>query len=121
VLLKEVAPRVARVALVFNPSTASIGGSYFSGSIKAAAASFAVEAVSAPVHHESELNSVFATQAREPNGGVIVLPDIFTTLHRAELVSLAARHRIPTVYPSLAVLVLVDHNRDSNFQSELRQ
>jgi putative ABC transport system substrate-binding protein len=47
----------------------------------------------------SELESVIAAQAQEPNGGLIVMPDTFTTGHRLEITSLAARHRIPVVYP----------------------
>jgi putative tryptophan/tyrosine transport system substrate-binding protein len=47
----------------------------------------------------SELESVVAAHAREPNGGLIVMPDGFLNVHRAEIVSLAARHRLPTIYP----------------------
>ena len=97
-LLKEIAPRVARVALLFNPATAPYA-EYWLNPFKAAAASFAVEATAAPVHDTSELESVIAAQAREPNGGLIVMPDTFTTAHRAEITALAARHRLPTVYP----------------------
>ena len=66
---------------------------------KAAAASFAVEAIVAPVHDMSELESAVGVQAREPNGALIVIPDSFMTTHRAEITSLAARHRLPAVYP----------------------
>ena len=58
-----------------------------------------MEAIAAPVHDTSELESVVAAQAREPNGGLIVMPDTFTTAHRAEITSLAARYRLPAVYP----------------------
>jgi putative tryptophan/tyrosine transport system substrate-binding protein len=68
-LLKEIAPRVARVAMLFNPATATYA-EYWLNPFKAAAASFAVEAIAAPVHDTSELDSVFAAQAREPNGGL---------------------------------------------------
>ena len=98
-LLKEIAPRVARVAAVFNPATAVAHGEYFLNPFKAAAASFAVEASTAPVHDTSELEAVVAAQAREPNGGLIVIPDIFMVVHRAEVTSLAARYRLPAVYP----------------------
>jgi putative ABC transport system substrate-binding protein len=66
---------------------------------KAAAASLAVKAIAAPVHDTPELESVIAAHAREPNGSLIVMPDGFLNVHRAEIVSLAARHRLPTVYP----------------------
>jgi putative tryptophan/tyrosine transport system substrate-binding protein len=97
-LLKEIAPRVNRAALLFNPSTASFAEIYLNP-LKAAAASFGVEALTAPVHQASELESVVAAQAREPNGGLIVLPESFTTANRLQITSLAARYRLPTVYP----------------------
>ena len=97
-LLKEIAPRVDRVAFLFNPATAPYA-EYYLNPFKAAAASFAVEAIAAPVRDTSELESVVAAQAREPNGGLIVMPDTFMIAHRAEITSLAARYRLPAVYP----------------------
>ncbi len=58
-----------------------------------------MEAIATPVHDTSELESVVAAQAREPNGGLIVMPDGFLIAHRAEITSLAARYRLPAVYP----------------------
>jgi putative ABC transport system substrate-binding protein len=96
-LLKEIAPRVARVAFLFNPAAAPFF-EFFLNPFKAAAVSFAVQAIAAPVHDTSELESVIAAQAREPNGGLITMPDPFLNVHRAEVTSLAARHRLPAVY-----------------------
>jgi putative ABC transport system substrate-binding protein len=98
-LLKEVAPRVARVAVLFNPTIAATFAEYFLNPLKAASASFGVEVVAAPVHDTTELESVIARQAREPNGGLIVLPEAFLVGHRAEVTSLAARYSLPAVYP----------------------
>ena len=97
-LLKGILPRVARVALLFNPATATYA-EYYLNPFKVAAASFAVEAIAAPVRDRSELESVFAARAREPNGGLIVMPDSFSNAHRVEITSLAARYRLPAVYP----------------------
>jgi ABC-type uncharacterized transport system substrate-binding protein len=97
-LLKEIAPRVAKVAMLFNPATATYA-EYWLNPFKAAAASFAVEAITAPVHDRSELEPVIAAQAGEPNGGLIVMPDSFPIAHRVEITSLAARYRLPAVYP----------------------
>jgi putative ABC transport system substrate-binding protein len=97
-LLKEIAPRVARVAFLFNPATAPYA-EYYLNPFKAAAHSFALEVIAAPVHDRSELESVVAAQARAPNGGLIVLTDSFLNAHRAEITSLAARYRLPAVYP----------------------
>jgi ABC-type uncharacterized transport system substrate-binding protein len=97
-LLKEIAPRVNRVAFLFNPATATYA-KYYLNPLRAAAASFAVEATAVPVHDMSELESVIAALAREPNGGLIVPPDPFTVAHSTEIISLAARYRLPAVYP----------------------
>jgi putative tryptophan/tyrosine transport system substrate-binding protein len=97
-LLKEIAPRVARVAFLFNPTTATYA-EYYLKPLKAAAASLAVEAIAAPVHNTSELESVIAAQAREPNGGLVVIPAAFFNVHRVEVTSLAARYALPAVYP----------------------
>jgi putative tryptophan/tyrosine transport system substrate-binding protein len=57
-----------------------------------------VEAIRAPIQDTSELESIIAAQAREPNSGVFVLPDAFTFAYRVEIVSLAVRYRLPAVY-----------------------
>ena len=119
-LLKEIAPRVARVAFLFNPATATYA-EYYLTPFKAAAASFAVEAIAAPVHDTSELKSVVAAQAREPNGGLIVMPDAFMIAHRVEIISLAARYRLPAVYPfrfftELGGLLSYGNNRLDNYR-----
>ena len=97
-LLKEIAPRVTRVAFLFNPATATYAEVYLKP-FKAAAAFFAVDAIPTPVHAASELEPVVAAHARESNSGLIVMPDGFTTGHRDEITLLAARYRLPAVYP----------------------
>jgi putative ABC transport system substrate-binding protein len=97
-LLKEIAPRLNRIALVFNPATATYAD-VFLNPFKIAARSFAVEAIAAPVRDGSELESVVAAQARQPNSGLIAIPDQFLTVHRSEVTSLAARYHLPAAYP----------------------
>ena len=97
-LLREIAPRVTRVAALFNPAMAPYA-EYYLKPFKAAAPSFAVEAIAAPVRDRSKLASILATQAREPNGGIIVMPDAFTNTYGAEITALAARYGLPAVYP----------------------
>jgi putative ABC transport system substrate-binding protein len=104
-LLREIAPRVARVAFLFGPASATYA-EYYLNPFRAAAASIGVEAIAAPVHDASQLESFVATHARAPNGGLIVMPDSFTTVHRAEITSLAARYRLPAVYPFRSVTSL---------------
>ena len=100
-LLKEIAPQIARAVAVFNPAMAPYA-EYYLNPFKAAAASNAIEAIAAPVNDMAELESVVATQAREPNGGIIVMPDTFTIGHREAIASLATRYRVPAVYWSHA-------------------
>jgi putative tryptophan/tyrosine transport system substrate-binding protein len=97
-LLHEIAPRVVRVAFLYNPVTA-IYAEYYLRPFNAVAASLGLEAIASPVHDTSELESVIAAQAREPNGALIIMPDTFTDSHRAEITSLAARYHLPNVCP----------------------
>jgi putative tryptophan/tyrosine transport system substrate-binding protein len=98
-LLKEIAPRVTRVAVLFNPATAPYATEFFLKPIKSAASSLAVEAITVPVGDTSDMESVIAKQAGTPNGSLIALPDSFMDVHRAEVTSLAARYHLPAVYP----------------------
>ena len=97
-LLKEVAPHPDRVAFLFNPATGP-HFEYFLNPLKVAAVSLAVRAIAAPVRDTTELEFVMAAQAHELNGSLIVMPEAFTVAHRAEITSLAARYRLPAVYP----------------------
>ena len=97
-LLREIAPRVNRAAILFNPATATYAD-YYLNAFKTAAASFGVEAVIASVRDRSELESVISAHAREPNAGLVVMTDSFTSAHGAKITSLAARHRLPAIYP----------------------
>jgi putative ABC transport system substrate-binding protein len=120
-LLKEIAPRVARVVVPFNPTTAPDNGEYYLDPMKTAAASFKVEVIAVPVHDISELEPIIATQAREPNTGLIVTGDSFLFVHRAEITSLAARYRLPAVYPyrqftELGGLLSYDFDRFDNWR-----
>jgi putative tryptophan/tyrosine transport system substrate-binding protein len=93
-LLKGIAPHVARVALVYNPDTAPFAGFFF-GSITAAAPSV----VRVPIRHPSGIESSIVNFAKEPNGGLIVLPDAFNLTNRELIVATAAQQRLPAIYP----------------------
>ena len=96
-VLKDIAPRVSRATLVFNPPTAPFVKDYLNP-FRTAAASHGVDAIVGPVNDMSELEALFTTQAREPNSGFIVIPDVFTISHGAEIIGLAARWRVPAIY-----------------------
>jgi putative ABC transport system substrate-binding protein len=95
-LLKEVAPRLARVAALFNPKTHT--GQYWSV-LEVATQSLGVTFSKAAVEDEGGIARAIETMAGEPAGGLVVMPDSFTMSHRETIVALAARHRVPTVYP----------------------
>ena len=97
-LLREMAPRINRVTFSFNPATTPYREIYLQP-FKAAASSFAVDANTAPIRDLSDLEAIYAAEAGKPNSGVIIMPDGFMNVHRAEIVALAARYRVPTVYP----------------------
>jgi putative tryptophan/tyrosine transport system substrate-binding protein len=96
-LLKEIAPRTTHVALLFNPATAPIA--YMPSTIQAAASSFAVAATTAPVHAREEIEGVIAAQARDPGGGLVVMPDLFNDANRELIIALTRRFGIPAIYP----------------------
>ena len=96
-LLKEIAPGTVRVALLFNPTTAAPVKLYMP-SIETAGASSGVQVSAAAVHGKDEIEAVIAAQAREPGGGLIVLPDTFNTTNRDAIIAQAARHKVPAVY-----------------------
>jgi putative ABC transport system substrate-binding protein len=96
-LLKEIAPNVNRAAFLFNPATAPYTD--YLGSFEASARSLAVEAIAAPVQSPSEFEAVFSALARDANGGLVAMADIFLSNHRVEITTLATRYRIPAVYP----------------------
>jgi len=95
-LLKEVAPTITRVAVMFNPDTAPDRGTYFLRPVEAAAPSLHVEVIPAPVHNDAEIESAITTLV--PGTGLIVMPDIFILAHREQILALADRHRLPAAY-----------------------
>jgi putative ABC transport system substrate-binding protein len=97
-ILKEVAPHLARAALVINPQTAPYYD-YFLREAQAAAASLAIEVVFSPIGGTAaDIERAINAFASVPNGGLVLPPDANTTVHRDLLIALAARHRLPAVY-----------------------
>jgi putative ABC transport system substrate-binding protein len=96
-LLKEIAPAVTRVAVLRDPAIASGAGQL--GAIQAVASTFRVSITPATARDVGEIERAINAFARESNGGLIVLPSALTALHRELIVDLAARHRLPAVYP----------------------
>jgi putative tryptophan/tyrosine transport system substrate-binding protein len=95
--LKEIAPGVKRIALVFNPQVAPYY-STFLRDFEGAAATLAAELSATPVRDEAEIEAAASAFSREPGGGLIVTPDPFMNTHRALVIALAERHRLPVIY-----------------------
>jgi putative tryptophan/tyrosine transport system substrate-binding protein len=96
-LLKDIAPRTVHVALLINPATGA-PPKLFTPSIEAAASSLAIQVSAAPVTEKDEIEGVIAAQARNPGGGLIVLPSAFSVTNRDLIIAQAARYRVPAVY-----------------------
>jgi len=93
-MIKEIAPGVTRVAVIFNPDTAP-QARLLNPAIATAASSQGMTATFAPVHDDAGVESAIAAVAREAGGGVIALPDSFNALHRDAILAAAARHHLP--------------------------
>jgi putative ABC transport system substrate-binding protein len=96
-LLKEAAPQVRRAALIFNPDTAAGRGNYFRPSFEAAARALAVQPT---VHNDAEVEAAITALAREAGGGLVVMSDPFTRVHRGPIIALAAQYKVPAVHPT---------------------
>jgi putative tryptophan/tyrosine transport system substrate-binding protein len=97
-LLKEINPRTARIAVMFDPKTSPGGGSFYLRLVQDAARSIAVETIATPVQDAAEIERAIEAITREPGRGLLVTPDVTTHTNRALIISLAARHRLPAVY-----------------------
>jgi putative ABC transport system substrate-binding protein len=96
-LLKEIAPRVTRVGVMFNPDTASYA-EYYLRPLNAVAPKLGVKAFAVTVRSEADMQKAIAELGREPNGGLVALTDSFLTVHRKSIIELTARHKIPAIY-----------------------
>jgi putative ABC transport system substrate-binding protein len=96
-LLKEIAPDVTRVAVIFNPDNHPVAASN-NRAIVAAGPSLGITVTLAPVHDVSGIDEAIAAQARQPGGGLIALPDGgFTAAHLDVIIAAAAHHRLPLI------------------------
>jgi putative ABC transport system substrate-binding protein len=97
-LLTAIAPDVKRATMMFNPDTAPYIKSYALPFFEAAARSLKVTLIAAPVHGDAEIETAITELGREPGGGLLGMPDNFVEIHRALIISLAARANVPAVY-----------------------
>jgi putative ABC transport system substrate-binding protein len=95
-LLSEIAPGLKRAAIMFNPDLP--GPSVLMPSLEMAARSLKVALIVAPVHDDVEIETAIIALGREPGGGLVVIPDAFTVVHRVPLILAAARANLPAIY-----------------------
>jgi len=97
-MLTQIIPPVSRVAVLFNPTTALFAGLMLRV-IEESAPSLALAVRAAPCHDDAEIEAMMAELAREERAGLLVLPENFAVVHRDAIITLAARYRLPAVYP----------------------
>jgi putative ABC transport system substrate-binding protein len=96
-VLKEAAPNLSRVAILYGSD--SLASVVALRATEAAAPSFAVTVTAVDVHDGGEIEGAVAKFADQPDGGLIVVPHPSTVANRASIIILAARHRLPAIYP----------------------
>jgi putative ABC transport system substrate-binding protein len=115
-VLREAAPAVARVAIMVNPDTAILQGTFYLRAFETAAATLQVEPLTTKVHSTSDIEAALMALGQQPNSGLIVAPDTFTLTHAELIITLAARHRLPAVYgfrQSTAIGGLISYGPDT--------
>jgi putative ABC transport system substrate-binding protein len=98
-MLKEMAPPLARVAIMYNPNSVPDDGKFFSRPFIASATKFKVRPITAEVHDPSEIENAIMKLGRESGSGLVLVPDNFMSVHRDLIISLTAQFRIPAIYP----------------------
>jgi putative tryptophan/tyrosine transport system substrate-binding protein len=96
-LLREIAPRIKRAAIMFNPDTAPGGGDYYQGSFEAAARTLAVEPVTLRVRNDGEVDTAIASLGHQ-QAGLVLMPDAFIAARLQAIISAAARNNVPAIF-----------------------
>ena len=113
-MLKRIAPGVTRVGMIHNPDNPVVAA--FLRAFETTAGQLAVQPIDLPVHDVAGIERAVTSMAEQPNGGILIPPDVTTFLHRAQLIALAALHRLPAIYSNAAYTAaggLVSYGADS--------
>ncbi|MBV9460131.1 MAG: ABC transporter substrate-binding protein [Bradyrhizobium sp.] len=97
-VLKEVLPGLRRVALLINPETAILRGTFYTQALNTAASAIGVDPVVSKVFNASDIEAAIHSLAKKSDSGLIVAPDTFSDVNGDLIISLAAQYRLPTVY-----------------------
>jgi putative ABC transport system substrate-binding protein len=98
-ILRELKPQLARVALMYNAESVPGGGEFYMPSFTESAKEFHFTPIVAEVHSPAGIETTMAHLGAAPESALVVMPGNFTTLYRDLIISLAARLRIPSLYP----------------------
>lgn len=96
-LLKQIKPAITRVALLYNPASTPFADLILRV-VEPAARSFAVTTRASACRDDADIDAM-VKQTRDERGGVLVMPEVFTTVHRDAIIAAATRYRVPAVYP----------------------
>jgi putative ABC transport system substrate-binding protein len=121
-LLKQIAPGLTRVEVMFNPDTA-LYAKFFMPVIETTAQSLRVQAIAAPIRAAADIEPALAELASVPNGGLIVLNDSFTRLHYSLITAAAQRYRLPSIAgrSGFAKGGLMEYGADINLVDQYRE
>jgi putative ABC transport system substrate-binding protein len=97
-LLSQIAPGLKRAAIMFNPDLAPYAEATYLPAFEAASRALKVAPITAPVHSDAEIETTIVALGREQGGGLVVMQDTFTAMHRAPIITAAARNNVPAVY-----------------------
>jgi putative ABC transport system substrate-binding protein len=95
-ILKQIAPGISRIGMMYNPDN-PIGATYRRW-FESSAGQLGVQPIDLPIHDTSDIEHAIVGMAEQPDGGLLFPPDVTTSVHRTEVVSLMARHRVPAIY-----------------------
>jgi putative ABC transport system substrate-binding protein len=107
-LLTQITPPVGGIAILYNPASTPFASQILQA-VEMAARRFAVTAQAAPCRDDGDIDSTMAELARKERAGALIVPEVFTAVHRDAIVAAAAKHRVPAIYA----------NRISSTRSEL--
>jgi putative tryptophan/tyrosine transport system substrate-binding protein len=95
-ILKALAPDISRVGMMYNPDN-PVGATYLRW-FEPSAGQFGVQPINLPIHDVASIERAIASVAEQPNGGILSPPDLTASIHRTQIVTLVARHRVPAIY-----------------------
>src|SRR3954464_190149 len=96
-LILEIAPKIKRVALIFNPLTSPYRS--YLAAFDVSAPKLGLRPIPTPVHDAAEIESAITALGQEPDSALFVVPDVFVQVHRALIIRLAEKYRVPAIYP----------------------